>query len=115
MSVLYHHRGGLDELLKLDRWWRSVKCSTPLYIRLDEDDECMQEVYEHFSSGAFLPFWDLYFGPRLDDAIDLSDEMYFTFGVDAAVSLLLVTDDPLKIALYLLAFDDDEVDGIDEH
>ncbi len=114
MTVLYHHRGNLDELLKLDRWWRQVKCADWLVVKLDEDDPDLGEVADNFKAGAFLPHWEVFIGPRTDDALDLSHELYMVMGLEQARDLVLVTSDPTRIALYLLAYRGDEED-FDEH
>lgn len=102
--VLYHHRGNLDELLKLDRWWRQTRCEAALVVRLDEDDKYLDEVLTHAKSKAFLPHWDFMIGKREDDAVMLSHEVYACLGLEMAKDLCLVTSDPRSVALFLLTY-----------
>ena len=103
-TVLYHHRGDIGELVKLNDWWKKVGCSAELWVKLDEDDENLPHIIDHFEAGAFHPCFNALIGERVDDAYDMTVGFHIACGKKAARELVLVTSDSTRIAIFLLAY-----------
>lgn len=101
-TIMYHHRGPIEELIRLDDWWRKASLPIKLYLKIDLDDEHTPHITDHFRSGAFPREWILMIGHRTDDASYLADELLHWVGIDAARGLIQVTSDPYMVGVTLL-------------